>query len=482
VKIWLFLVLTVVAFVALLSSGSRHAEAAGATLDLPHATCAGGSTATVTFSWTPTNPGLQWLDLTLADNGFAPGTFIGVGPLEAGTSSFAWSGLLPGLPHFWRVHTLTDAGWQASETGAFVPCGNPVLLPTAITCGLLGTATIDFRWVPIADAAAVQWVDLTLDSTYPPGGFLSAGPLSAATTVYRWTGVRANLPHQFRVNALGGDGGWHTSTSDGLYPRCDVINAVNVRSAPPGLHYHFFDGVADEQLIRTAIDAARSFARSNLGASADTVVIFVSHDVEDIISAGQYWLPGSPPDEGWRSTRIGAAAYRVIFINTGPPGRWANTANPAPIAAHEYFHAVQYELMGSNFASQNTPSGVPLLGPIWLVEGSAHYLAYLLEDQLQRLDYARYHSELANVLSGLPYDLASMETRAGFASSEGAGYLLGTLAVELLSKPRGLASLATYYQAIGQRLDWRQAFTQAFGIDIEAFYQLFREYAANGFQ
>jgi hypothetical protein len=68
-------------------------------------------TASVTISWAPSRRGQQWLDISLFNNRFAPGTFVGIGPFPAGTSNFVWSGLRPGLTHFLRINTLSPYGW-----------------------------------------------------------------------------------------------------------------------------------------------------------------------------------------------------------------------------------------------------------------------------------------------------------------------------------------------------------------------------------
>jgi hypothetical protein len=79
-----------------------------------------------TLSWVPSRRGEQWLDISLSNNGFAPGTFIGVGPFPPGTDTFVWRGLLPSTAHFLRVNTLSPYGWEPSQTIAFATgtCGN----------------------------------------------------------------------------------------------------------------------------------------------------------------------------------------------------------------------------------------------------------------------------------------------------------------------------------------------------------------------
>ena len=84
-----------------------------------------------TISWVPSRRGEQWLDISLFNNRFAPGTFVGTGPLPPGTSSFVWSGLRPGLTHFLRIDTRSPYGWEPSQTIAFATqaCGDDPALP-----------------------------------------------------------------------------------------------------------------------------------------------------------------------------------------------------------------------------------------------------------------------------------------------------------------------------------------------------------------
>jgi len=84
-----------------------------------------------TISWVPSRRGEQWLDISLFNNQFAPGTFVGTGPLAPGTSSFVWRGLRPGLTHFLRIDTRSPYGWEPSQSIAFATqaCGDDPALP-----------------------------------------------------------------------------------------------------------------------------------------------------------------------------------------------------------------------------------------------------------------------------------------------------------------------------------------------------------------
>src|SRR5205823_14275903 len=69
--------------------------------------CLPDSTVRVLLNWTTFGQGLQWLDLSLFDNDFAPGTFLSAGPLPQSQSGLVWDGLLPATLNFARVNTLT---------------------------------------------------------------------------------------------------------------------------------------------------------------------------------------------------------------------------------------------------------------------------------------------------------------------------------------------------------------------------------------
>ena len=89
--------------------------------------CSNGK-SNVTLSWTGTSSdGLQiWIDLTLFDNGWQAGTFIGAGPLAGSATSYVWNGLDANKTHYIRVNQqLVDGRWDTSQTYRFATrCGS----------------------------------------------------------------------------------------------------------------------------------------------------------------------------------------------------------------------------------------------------------------------------------------------------------------------------------------------------------------------
>jgi hypothetical protein len=78
------------------------------------------------MAWTSYDLGAQWFDVSLQNNGWVWGTFVGAGPIASGQNTFTWDGFLPNARHYLRVNTLTSNGWYESQTATFLTrsCGN----------------------------------------------------------------------------------------------------------------------------------------------------------------------------------------------------------------------------------------------------------------------------------------------------------------------------------------------------------------------
>ena len=208
---------------------AREASALAPRLALPHAACSGTSAA-VSFSWTPV-PGAidQRLDISLVEDGFQSGTAVSSGALSAGQSSLGWQGLTPGVVHYWRVNARMDGGWATSMTGTFVPCGRPALLWGPLNCHGPSSASVHFRWAPMATTGVVQYLDVGFDPTFAPGTFAAAGPMDATTNRYFWDGLRPDAQYFFRITALGSDGVWRSTGVAGFTADCAAQAALGER-------------------------------------------------------------------------------------------------------------------------------------------------------------------------------------------------------------------------------------------------------------
>ncbi len=71
------------------------------------------------FLWNPSRSGPQWLDLSIFNDGFAPGRFVGVGGFPNAHWGFIWDGLRQGTTHYARINTLTSEGWKSGPVLEF---------------------------------------------------------------------------------------------------------------------------------------------------------------------------------------------------------------------------------------------------------------------------------------------------------------------------------------------------------------------------
>jgi len=94
--------------------------------------CNPDGTLTIQISWMAYNTGPQWLDFSLYNNGFAPGTFTGFGPVAANINFVQWTGILNNTTYYVRLNTQTATAWYPSETVRFTTTPCPVLSPVPV--------------------------------------------------------------------------------------------------------------------------------------------------------------------------------------------------------------------------------------------------------------------------------------------------------------------------------------------------------------
>jgi hypothetical protein len=193
----------------------------------------------VTFAWPDTGGRESRLHLSLFNNGFLDGTFLEAGPFASGTDAFSWKGILPGLPHFYRVEVRDPQGWSLHTQGAFVSalCDSPAGAPRGVvqvcSAALPGQVQATLSWAPGLGSPGGQWVDLTTAGPdFAPGTFLGTGPFPSAASSLIWDGLPPGVRHWWRVNTFSG-GQWHVSASgsfttglcEGLAPGAAPVGA-----------------------------------------------------------------------------------------------------------------------------------------------------------------------------------------------------------------------------------------------------------------
>jgi hypothetical protein len=280
------------------------AVAAPALIDAVTSNCTSAA-GSATFSWRAGEGATShWVDLSVLDDTFAPGTFAGYGPLGADQTSLRWDGLEPGTVYFWRVNASTPAGWFASSSGSFVACGGPALLPGSIVCEADGTATVHFRWAPSSVPSDVQWLDLTVhDNGFAPGTFLSAGPIPTNAQSLTWPGIEANRMHYFRVSAHTA-WGWQFTHTSSFLPCPEPSREPSVPPAIPGPE------LGGERWV--LIDIARQEATAMIGDRPLYTVYVTTGKPGWETPKGTFHILYRVADETMTSSSIGAEEYYVL--------------------------------------------------------------------------------------------------------------------------------------------------------------------------
>jgi hypothetical protein len=174
----------------------------------------------------------------------------------------------------------------------------------------------------------------------------------------------------------------------------------------------------------------------------------------------------------------GNAFFRLIRVNTGHTfWRMGQNIDREGLLAHEYFHVIQYELVGGNVSSGSADE-IPHIGPPWLTEGVAVFMGVLFtaSSSGSGLEWAKDH--FLKEVEGLTVSLAELETWNGMWSAGGEkGYWLGFLACYLLvENSGGPPTLITFWELMGSNLTWEEAFNAVWGRSVEQFYLEFAEW------
>lgn len=155
-----------------------------------------------------------------------------------------------------------------------------------------------------------------------------------------------------------------------------------------------------------------------------------------------------------------------------------------PILAHEFTHQLQYHLAGDDPVQRIGDTKELLLGPSWMIEGSAEVFERLYDVEIQGKD-ARDDDEqtLFNMQSPARRSQMTLTELTPTGSTKGrAAYGTARFAAFLLAQRSGPEALFQYFEVLGQTKDRDIAFEQVFGLSFEDFEENFervrRDFAA----
>ncbi len=255
---------------------------------------------------------------------------------------------------------------------------------------------------------------------------------------------------------------------------------AHAASAADRFDFHFGDDVtADVQAsVREAANTAAKFYAESLGASLpDQTQAFVSGDAKFLARSYAKHTGAKLTAQivkDWTSLRENAATYGAIFVRTNSKSFNMSNGNSLQgqrtrIFVHELFHVLQYDLVGPKAKKCCAFDKVPVVGPTWLMEGSAQYLQYFNEGP-QTLSGWRNWAQKQKQASTAT--LQSFETRKGMDAEPNA-YDISALAVEKLANKAEITSLVKYWREIDNGRTWQRAFKDAFDTTPAEFYAAF---------
>ena len=178
----------------------------------------------------------------------------------------------------------------------------------------------------------------------------------------------------------------------------------------------------------------------------------------------------------WR----GWAGDSFIFVLSGALSNSnVSRIHMVRLGSHELVHVYQNQM-----AATGTPGGDQGLilrrGPVWLIEGSAEFLALRAMAHGGTISYVIGREQVASIASRVERPLDELGTYESVKSVPGA-YELGAMACELLAATAGEDALMTYWLPPGSDASPEENFRATFGITIDEFYQMFEEHQAAGF-
>ena len=151
--------------------------------------------------------------------------------------------------------------------------------------------------------------------------------------------------------------------------------------------------------------------------------------------------------------------------------------------AHEYFHAIQFHLMG-------TPQKAV---PAWIAEGSAEYAQTMYAGTTYRRRLYPDHPPKWLTVEARIEERRETDASVGYGFwpplsgteggpdvtgplPQGAYYDLGFLGIAWLAEHSGDQSIVEFYRQLADKPDWREAFEPAFGMTLKEFHEQFDAY------
>ena len=142
-----------------------------------------------------------------------------------------------------------------------------------------------------------------------------------------------------------------------------------------------------------------------------------------------------------------------------------------PILAHEFTHQLQYHLANDDPPQRINGTKELLLGPNWMVEGTAEVFEWIYSVKVQGKDAANTADQaLFNMQTGALRSRLTLTQLTDAGSTKGrGGYGTARFAAFILAQHNGTEGLLEYFAVLGQTKDRNVAFEKVFGLSFDKF-------------
>ncbi|KAJ54236.1 hypothetical protein ACMU_03880 [Actibacterium mucosum KCTC 23349] len=139
------------------------------------------------------------------------------------------------------------------------------------------------------------------------------------------------------------------------------------------------------------------------------------------------------------------------------------------VVVHEVFHEAQAQLSGEPRKLKRSQSAVDWQGPVWMVEGSAEFVALNVTTGRSAGSLVSWFR--ARLKQRPELILLEQSTAREYFTLD--VYYGGALGVSRLVSRSGTKSLTRFYEMLGQGVDWEEAFAKAYGTPTGQFYKAY---------
>lgn len=224
--------------------------------------------------------------------------------------------------------------------------------------------------------------------------------------------------------------------------------------------------------IELAFDMAHDFYRVDV---AGRDIIVVSDDPNELFSLATENL--DIPIVNLRASVSDACASRRWVFGTVYPGLLLICVSEQNaerdqvwmdfFVGHEVTHLLQFQLSGAVRTELGDDMSLRFEGPVWLYEGIAQ--AFGNRVAVQRPDWDFRLVNYRRLEEQFP-DLSELELNSASDRRQPEVHRAGSVGAIDLIDLFGYPAIAAFYENLGAGLFWEDAFLEAFGISVEAFY------------